>query len=306
MRILYYNNCWFTNVGEAFIDIGALNLIRSMWSNAKIACVSDMSDFYAKNMQTRKKRYFKQYVLKSKSIKFSDYYESDYIVLAGMFASKKFLSSPGREMVDCFVNNGAKLVFLGLGSEHYTIEEKDALSRYFDEVKPYFVMTRDEITYEAYKNVTNTISGLDCAFWVKNSFDPRGFKKQKYSIHSFNRSNEPNDLNDDSIDVVRPYHMQWYTRLEDLKDSYLISDTPYDYLSLYANANKVYTDLVHATILSLQYAVPVKYYYIDKRSSAFRSVTGLVEDRDGFMHVDEDTLEQQKKALENNILSNLL
>lgn len=29
MKIIYDNNCWFTNVGEAFIDIGALQLIKT-------------------------------------------------------------------------------------------------------------------------------------------------------------------------------------------------------------------------------------------------------------------------------------
>lgn len=26
MKILYYNNCWFTNVGEDFVDIGEMGL----------------------------------------------------------------------------------------------------------------------------------------------------------------------------------------------------------------------------------------------------------------------------------------
>lgn len=46
MNILYYNNCWFTNVGEAFIDIGAMELIRRIFKNDTIINISNMSGLY--------------------------------------------------------------------------------------------------------------------------------------------------------------------------------------------------------------------------------------------------------------------
>lgn len=46
MKILYYNNCWFTNVGEAFIDIGAMNLLKRIFPHSQIACISEMAAYY--------------------------------------------------------------------------------------------------------------------------------------------------------------------------------------------------------------------------------------------------------------------
>lgn len=43
MRILYYINCWFTNVGESFVDIGCMQLIHKILGNAQLVNVSNMN-----------------------------------------------------------------------------------------------------------------------------------------------------------------------------------------------------------------------------------------------------------------------
>ena len=48
MKILYLNNCWFTNVGEAFIDVGGMELARKIFPDSSIACFSAMSNYYVK------------------------------------------------------------------------------------------------------------------------------------------------------------------------------------------------------------------------------------------------------------------
>ena len=278
-----------------------MNIIHNIWKNARIACFSDMSDYYSQSLQKKNRNFFCYSKFDCPSIKFHELLECDYVVMAGMFASESYLESPGKKMVDRLVENGAKLIILGLGSERYTTRERSVLSKYYENIRPELIVTRDEKTYDAYKNCADILPGLDCAFWVKNTFDPRGFFKKKYNVHAFNRSIEPSELALEKIDVVRPWHMQWRVKLNNLKENYLISDTPFDYLTVYANANRVYTDLVHATIASLQYGTPVRYYYVDERSNAFDSVKSLVKNDDEFMHVDEIALEQQKLAIEEEI-----
>lgn len=301
MKIAYYNNCWFTNVGEAFIDIGAMNIINKLWDHPKVACISDMSDWYATYVIRKYTSRFHRPKLNVNSAKMYEYLEADYFVMSGMFASERYLESPGRTMVDTLVSKGTKLILLGVGSEKYSEQERDALSRYYEKIRPELIITRDQKTYEAYKDCAEAISGLDCAFWIKDSFDPRGFVKESYNVYTFNRSVEPIIDDRDGLEIVRPWHMQWFTTLDRLREGYLLSDTPYDYLTVYANANRVYTDLVHATIPSLQYGVPVKYYYIDSRSNSFASVENLKIDELGFMTVDESDLSTQKDNLMDKI-----
>lgn len=301
MKIVYYNNCWFTNVGEAFIDIGALYIIDQLWNKPQVACVSDMSDWYASSLASREQSKFKRRTFSNTSAKIYNYLEADYFVMSGMFASERYLDSSGRKMVDQMIQNGSKLVILGLGSEKYTEDERTCLARYYEKLKPELIITRDVKTYMAYKDCAETILGLDCAFWVKNTFDPRGFANNRYNVHTFNRSEEPKDIPIEDADVIRAWHMQYYTSLSNLKDNYMVSDSPYDYLTMYANANKVYTDLVHATIPALQYGVPVKYYFFDDRSNAFEVVENLKRDEDGFLSVEEEKLEIQKNGIINSI-----
>lgn len=166
------------------------------------------------------------------------------------------------------------------------------------------IITRDNTTYELYKNVAKCKKGIDCAFWVNDAFDPRGFAKKKYDVVTFNRSKEPELFQNWPLPIIRPWHMQFSYKKDYIADGRLVSDTAFDYLTIYANANRVYTDLVHATIPSLTYGVPVKYWYIDKRSNAFFELVGLVDDN-GYLSIDSQTLIRIKKDVETSIAQEL-
>lgn len=96
--ILYLNNCWFTNVGEAFIDIGAMRLIQNIFPDKSIGCCSAMSNYYVNNLQNGN---FDELARKKCLPTFcaQDYFYADYIILAGMFVSLHLF--PGeKEFVD--------------------------------------------------------------------------------------------------------------------------------------------------------------------------------------------------------------
>lgn len=84
-----------------------------------------------------------------------------------------------------------------------------------------------------------------------------------------------------------------------------VSDSPFEYLTLYANADKVYTDMVHATIPSLVYETPVKYYQIDDRRNAFESLDYIYTDEFGFMTIDKRLLIIEKRQIEDYVLKKI-
>lgn len=309
MKILYYNNCWFTNVGEAFIDIGALQLIKNIFNNPQIACISDMTDYYIHQEKNREKTLLGKNKFKISNYISNNVYENftaDYIILAGMFASEDYLRSEGRKMVDFHVQKGTKIIFLGLGSQTYNKREYDLFSDYLRKIQPAIVVTRDNLTYKTYKDCCKCINGIDCAFWIREVFNPMGFGKRDYSIVSFNRLKEkPIITFDQDEKIIRPWHMQFSYSDKVLENGILISDTPYDYLTAYANAKRVYTDLVHATIVSLMYETPVKYFYFDERSTAFEVFPELIVDENGFMILPQNHLIEIKKEIENKIKNNI-
>lgn len=90
--------------------------------------------------------------------------------------------------------------------------------------------------------------------------------------------------------------MQYLFIKEFANKTIMISDNPYVYVTLYVKANHVYTDLVHATIVSLMYGIPVKYWENGNRFKAFYALDNLEKSGD-FLHVPEESLKKQKKRV---------
>lgn len=266
--------------------------------------MSAMTDFYIKNAPLRRKFNisFRNRKIEQNSFKMCNYINADYVILPGMVGTEEYLKAPSKKMVDILISKGCKVIFLGLGCNKYDIKESDALKRYYDQIKPALITTRDNETYERFKNVAPCIKAIDCAFWGIDFFDPRGFSDVCYDVITFNRIPEPIELRSLQENVVRPCHMQYGYRREDYHEGILISDTPYDYMTMYANARRVYTDLVHATIISLMYGTPVRYWRTDKRFQAFYALNELTE-KEGWLSVDEKSLQKQKRDVERQIIS---
>ena len=305
MQVLYMNNCWFTNVGEAFIDIGGMELTRQIFTNANICCFSDMSWYYSVNVAHEDKCNDFDEQIRKDFFNAADFLAADYVVVPGMCATEEAINKwPMGKMIKSFSDNGSKIIFLGMGGFYYDKQEINAFSKYLDSLNLELIVTRDGLAYESYKNDYPCSRGIDCAFWVEDVFKPKGFRKKEYDVVTFNRSTEPEMFQEWCRPIVRPWHMQFSYKAANIKRGVLISDTPYDYLSVYANANRTYTDLVHASIVSLMYGVPVKYWYIDKRSAAFEAIENLTV-QDDWMTVDNGLLNIQKENIKQDIIKRI-
>ena len=284
-----------------------MELARKIFPDSSIACFSAMSNYYVKAVEQFERIRIKDRLKKNNKLstivtgRVDSFLNADYLILPGMLATKEFLEASSKQMVDELKERGCKLIFIGLGGLEYNSEEIYAFSKYLERIKPELIITRDKITFENYKNVAECINVLDCAFWTVDVFDPRGFQNGNYDIVAFNRTKEPIEFSQWRRPVIRPWHMQYSFRKENYCENVLISDTPYDYLTAYANANRIYTDLVHATIISLMYGRPVKYWYFDKRSSAFEAVDGIKKDKRGFLTINEKLLADQKERIKQQI-----
>lgn len=305
MYICNNNNCWYTNIGEAFIDIGVKAIISNLSKreqSIKYGGISPMTAFYLPDG-------YKQNAMNN-----ADFLFPDIIILAGMFASESFCNPSGEfstlKYVRKLKEQGTKVVFWGLGGCSYSSEEKRSFVKVIDELDPLFIITRDKKTYDTYYDYAECKKGLDCAFWLNDTFDPRGMKHNEYIISTFNRSDEPQEIQDIKAQIIHPWHMPYFldekkTRFL-AKDNLFVSDSPYEYLTLYANAQAVYTDLVHATIPCLVYGTPVKYWRIDNRRDCFESLEYVAVDSNGFLTINHYELENEKKSIETYIYSKII
>lgn len=309
-NVLYYNNCWMTNIGEAFIDIGACKLLNNI-PGINVIANSSMTEWYLQDFKRRVNTgslynkisgITKNKINLSNCFKLQDYYKPDYFILAGMFASEQLEKAETFEILNTFRERGTEIIFLGLGGEHYNDSEREFFSRLLERLSPKLVTTRDRKTYEAYKDVSECYDGIDCALWSREVYDPTAFPCAEYSCVTFNRLEEPSlaELNlENTSEVIRPIHSLYgtspYSRCL-AKDRIFLSDSPVDYLTLYANAKAVYTDMVHATLVSLMYETPVKYFYFDHRSEVIYSLP--ICETDGFLYLDMNKLTNKKLETE--------
>jgi len=319
MYIANLNNCWFTNVGEGFIDIGVYALftkIKTSLDYIQYGALSNMSNFYLKNLRSENNiklsdlNTVRNNVIKNQ-VRISNYFYPDLIIAPGMFATKGFVNGDDNSEIAIMreiKSHGGEVGFLGLGCAEYSRKEADCFLKTLEKLNPLFVVTRDQKTYDLLNNYIECYQGIDCAFWIDEVYNPKGIKHKDYIISTFNRSDEPEDLCQHP-EFIRPWHMQYFLTNKKTKflrkKNIMISDSPYEYITWYANAKLVYTDLLHATIISLLFNTPVKFYPVDKRSDAILSLSGLLKDQYGFLLLDLKILREIKDKEEEYIINKL-
>ena len=302
-NILYWNNCWFTNVGESFIDVGAMTLLKRIFPNGNIVSIGPMSNFYINNICGDN-----SFNKNTNAIDWFDIFEGtfDYIVFAGMYISESFFNNNQGSFVFLkkIAKAGAKVVFLGVGCHEYTENEIICLKNAIEELNNPLIVTRDNFTYEKLKDYTRCMRGLDCAFWCIDAYDPRVLRKAKYDVVTYNRSNVPKELLDENLmgkRIVTAEHMPFFMKERYIKPNMVISDCIFDYLTVYANADCVYTDLVHATIVSLMYGKKVKFKPVDNRRDVIESIN-ILKRNDDWIFINEEDLKILKNDIEEKII----
>lgn len=73
----------------------------------------------------------------------------------------------------------------------------------------------------------------------------------------------------------------------------MVSDSADDYLYLYANADCVYTDRVHACVPTISFGNPCKFYYSTPRTLLFERIG--IENTKSMMYPDTHRIETEKK-----------
>jgi len=306
LKIAYYGNCWMTNLGEAFIDIGAMELLKQALPESDVIFVTPMSHYYNNAMRLRSRKVFT-----SKERCFCDaahlglYIKADLFVMSGMFATEEFLlTGSATYWVEDFLkaHPDMKVLFMGIGGQEYSDKEVKAFSEYIKaHINLAGFISRDNETYKLYKDLLpNCHTGIDCAFFVSDAYNPRGFSAKDYIVSAFSNMPEPDSVRSLKYDIIRPQHMFYSAQYDENIKNVFISDAPYDYLSLYANAKEVHTDLVHATIASLAYGKIVKYYHDSRRSLAFAAAGATADDR-GYLNVPAEVLADKKNRMKDMV-----
>lgn len=253
IKVLFNGSCWPTNIGNAFVNLGAIHSLKS-------ALGKDGSVFHAGGMSG--------YLFNTKgklanSLPFGEIIDCDYMVNAGMTMCYEHLVA-SLPIYQQFVKNGAKIIFTGAGAGRYNDQEVKIVRKAMKKFPVYGLISRDRYTFEKYGDLAqHSYDGIDSALFMSDCFQPVPLNLPEFDVMAFDKLNEPH-INHEGRLVIRTHHSCWPTSL---KPEYfkhpntLISDLPSDYLSLYAQVATTYSDRVHACIATLTFGSWARMYF---------------------------------------------
>jgi hypothetical protein len=275
LNILYYGAGWPTNIGNAFIDLGSMELIRTAIPDSNIFFASEMPRWFFEYCPFDKSlignRFKKSRI--NNALDIASVTNCDLVVLSGMAMCEEFIKINGPTLEKISKNN-IPILFVGTGAEVYTEKEKKAIQNFYKKINLLGFISRDDNSYDLFSDsFPVSEKGIDCGFFVADAYQPAKLNMPSFIAVTFDSIPEPTILVQ-SNNIIRAHHN---TLLDIPKNSIkqketLISDIPHDYLTLYANSVETHSDRVHACVAALSYGVPTKFYSNSPRGALFKAV----------------------------------
>ncbi len=310
MRILYYGAGWPTNIGNAFIDIGAIAILKGAFPDSIIAFASEMPRWFFHNSAAKfsntifhklcfthckrsvedKKGYIEN------ALDISSITKCDLVVFSGMAMCKEFIHINGPAILR-LSQKGTPVLLLGTGASEYSKNERAIYGEFLKRVNPIAFISRDDKSYELFSDVVNhSYKGIDCGFFVKEGYQPFELDFPSYMVAAFDSMPEP-QINLKGRQLLRAHHDLWGPLSKEYisTENTLISDIPHDYLTLYANADEVHSDRVHACVAALSYGRYAKLYHPTLRGSLFEAA-GATDIRKNIVLLDPQIIDKKKLA----------
>jgi len=316
IQILYYGAGWPTNIGNAFIDLGAMAILRAAAPNAKIGFASGMPRWFfghvaAKEPWVKKflahlpqkfRHFVKQLsnqpmmIYMDNALDIASVTQCDLVVISGMVMCEEFIRVNGPSVLT-LARRGIPVLFLGVGALAYSDQEKELFGDFLQQVNPIGLVSRDDQTFEMFAGfVSKAHKGIDCAFFVPEAYTPLPLTLPPYIVATFDSMPEPVLALNGRL-LIHAHHYCWDPprRGYVCTNNTLISDIPYDYLTLYANAEEVHSDRVHACVAALAYGRKARLYNPTPRGSLFDAV-GAEGIRSQVTQLDMQLLAEKKRA----------
>lgn len=262
-RILYYGGCWPTNIGNAFIDLGAM------------ACMRRAFPGYAGQMLSEYPRWsFQRRHGRGDALDLLDRLDIDVVFVSGMTCCDEFVETEGVALLRAR-ERGVEVVFNGCGQLDYDAGETRRFRAFLERLDPLAFVSRDRASYENVADVCpRRLDGIDCGFFLPEAYTPPAMRGEPYAVVNFDEAPAP-ELGLD-LPVLRAQH----AAVENLPEhalahpDTLVSDVPEDYLALYAGCRETHSDRVHACVATLAYGNAARLYAKTPRAGLFQRVGG--------------------------------
>ena len=176
---------WSPNIGNAFFALGIQHLLQTTVSNSRVVLLSDQAA-YLNFLPGRSYRREPK-----NSVRYLDAVRPEYIVLCGSILTRH-LPSIWTKSLECLLNNGTRLLLIGVGYYDYTQEESETCKGFLKRFPPYVLATRDQHTYDDLKDYAeHSYSGIDGAYWLPDVFQPIRTELPPYIVLNFDKAPQP-------------------------------------------------------------------------------------------------------------------
>ena len=306
LRILHCGGGWPTNIGNAFIDFGIQYLIKETIPNSEVYFASNaMNWVYYKYADSKKKVNF---------IDVASVTKADFYVFGGSMLNISWFKDH-LNLFRALAKNDSKIIMFGVGGgDTYPDNEINEVRKYLKKMNIFLFISRDKKAFENYHDLAEySYDGIDCAFFLNDTFSPAKLDLPDYVIFNFDNKTEPNIEIKEKI--IRTHHSPWrfssnqifskwdfkmfiwnmlHRQTSIIKKNDVLSDHPDDYLNLYANCKATYSDRIHACVATLSFGNPARLYSKSERSLLFDRV-GLSLIRDNLVCLDNKKIEKEKR-----------
>jgi hypothetical protein len=200
--------------------------------------------------------------------------KSEYALISGMILWDDFLRRHLSTILALKKKN-VKIIFNGAGGPIYSEKKIVIIRKLLKEIGLYALITRDKQSFNCYHDLAeHAYEGIDCAFFIKDYYSPPKLEVPEYIVFAFDRFVEPKISGKCKL-VLNAHHSlspdsrRYLSATYKVPENYfaspytLISDSPYDYLTLYSNTTATFSDRIHACIATLAYGHPARLFVVD-------------------------------------------
>lgn len=286
-HILVYGGGWIQNMGNAFIQIGSRYAVEQAAPGAHVHLV-DGNDIPVPLSPPEKiltiagnfrllhslKNIERKRNMRIQKLRWGLWESAriDVVVFSGVWLSKKFLESH-RSTFSLFRKRNIPIVFNGCGGTLYTPQEIADVTAILKEICPFGIISRDDATHHAYKNIFDRVSpGIDVGFFSMLAHGIPLPTSEQYTVYCFDRGPLPKELPLGDTTILTHHSVPGIAHNAFDGTRVFYSEFAQDYLNLYANAQAVYSDRVHACVAALASGRPAQLMDSTPRAQLFATV----------------------------------
>lgn len=301
-------NTWKTNIGNGFIDKGAKIILESAFPESEITEVSGYQLHVSNSLQSLRDLISgnQSNLSGSKGLEpfsIAELINTDLAVLPGCTLTEHILETYS-PVLDMFAEKDIPILFLGAGSSDFSLGSQNIVEDILDEFPNIGMISRNPDVFDMYSDsFDSSKKGIDCAFFINDWYSPPS-STESFIASTFDKTEEVDT--DFPERVIRPNHTpfgiphrstKFQSRIISISDEFsngdntFISDRLKDYLFIYANASKTYSDRIHACVPALAYGNQAKFCYDSKRVNLFDMVSEK--------SIEDDLISISKESLKN-------